>query len=152
MCAASGKAGDIAVRRFVARRSPHSRDGCGYIPARPTDPAFPGIRGGSLSRNAVERLVARHTCTAAERCASLKGKKVTPHGASTQHGDAALRSRRRPGGDRAWLEHESVETTQVDLHADLRLKEQALARTSPLNAKQPRYKPLDQLLVFLEGL
>ena len=60
------------------------------------------------------------------------------------------------GVDRAvialWLGHESVETTQMYLHADLRLKEQALARTSPLNAKQPRYKPTDQLLVFLEGL
>jgi len=121
-------------------------------PGAASDPAFPGIRGGSLSRDAVERLVARHTCTAAEHCASLKGKKVTPH--VLRHSTAMLLLGH--GVDRAvialWLGHESVETTQMYLHADLRLKEQALARTSPLNAKQPRYKPTDQLLVFLEGL
>jgi hypothetical protein len=35
-----------------------------------------------------------------------------------------------------WLGHESVETTQMYLHADLRLKEQALSRTTPLGVKR----------------
>ena len=51
-----------------------------------------------------------------------------------------------------WLGHESVETTQMYLHADLRLKEQALSKTTPLNAKAERYRPDDKLLAFLEGL
>ena len=51
-----------------------------------------------------------------------------------------------------WLGHESVETTQMYLHADLRLKEQALSRTSPVTVKLRRYRPDDKLLAFLEGL
>ncbi len=51
-----------------------------------------------------------------------------------------------------WLGHESVETTYIYLHADLELKEDALARTSPSNVRIPRYRPDDQLLAFLKNL
>jgi integrase/recombinase XerD len=51
-----------------------------------------------------------------------------------------------------WLGHEQVETTQIYLHADLKLKEQALARTIPPDGTPGRYKPPDRLLAFLEGL
>lgn len=51
-----------------------------------------------------------------------------------------------------WLGHEQVETTQIYLHADLTLKERALERTRPPNAKPGRYQPPDKLLAFLEEL
>ena len=51
-----------------------------------------------------------------------------------------------------WLGHESVETTQMYLHADLRLKEKALAKTSPTNGRLTRYRPDDRLLTFLKSL
>jgi integrase/recombinase XerD len=51
-----------------------------------------------------------------------------------------------------WLGHESVETTQMYLHADMRLKEQALSRTKPLKVRSGRYRPNDKLLAFLESL
>jgi site-specific recombinase XerD len=51
-----------------------------------------------------------------------------------------------------WLGHESVETTQMYLHADLTIKEQALARTAPLNVPRGRHRPSDRLLTFLQGL
>ena len=51
-----------------------------------------------------------------------------------------------------WLGHESVETTQIYLHADMRLKEQALSRTLPHGVRPGRFKPADKLLAFLEGL
>jgi integrase len=51
-----------------------------------------------------------------------------------------------------WLGHESMETTQIYLHADLELKEQALAKTSPFGIKMRRYRPDDKLLAFLKGL
>jgi integrase len=118
----------------------------------PGDPVFPGIRGGPLSRDAVERLVFRHARTARERCPSLQRKKVTPH--VLRH--SAAMELLAHGVDRSvialWLGHESVETTQMYLHADLRLKEQALSRTTPLGVKLPRYRPSDQLLAFLERL
>ena len=51
-----------------------------------------------------------------------------------------------------WLGHERADTTQIYLHADLALKERALARTTPPNAKPGRYRPPDTLLAFLEAL
>lgn len=124
----------------------------GERPATPDDPVFPAFRGGHLSEDAVERLVAKHAATAQQRCPSLAGKRVTPH---TLRHTAAMQLLRH-GVDRSvialWLGHESIETTQVYLHADLRLKEQALARTTPSGLAPGRYRPDDALLAFLEGL
>jgi hypothetical protein len=50
------------------------------------------------------------------------------------------------------LAHEQVETTQMYLHADLAIKERALARTKPLDSKPGRNRPPDALLGFLDGL
>jgi len=119
---------------------------------QPTDPVFPSIRGGALSRDAVERLVAKHAKAAQHCCASLVRKHVTPH--VLRH--TAAMDLLQHGVDRAvialWLGHESVETTQMYLHADMRLKEQALARTAPANLTPRRYQPGDRLLAFLESL
>ena len=51
-----------------------------------------------------------------------------------------------------WLGHEQVETTQIYLHADMALKEAALARTTPPNTPPGRYRPPDELLAFLEAI
>ncbi len=51
-----------------------------------------------------------------------------------------------------WLGHEQIDTTQIYLNADLALKEQALDRTRPINAKTGRYRAPDALLAFLEAL
>jgi site-specific recombinase XerD len=51
-----------------------------------------------------------------------------------------------------WLGHESVETTQMYLHANMQLKEAALARTTPLKVRAGRYRPGDRLLAFLKSL
>jgi site-specific recombinase XerD len=51
-----------------------------------------------------------------------------------------------------WLGHKSAQTTQIYLHADLALKEQALNKTTPLTSAPGRYQPPDQLLAFLEAL
>jgi site-specific recombinase XerD len=121
-------------------------------PAEPATPVFPSSRGGPLSRDAVERLVTRHRRTAQRQCPSLKGKKVTPH--VLRH--TAAMQLLKHGIDRSvialWLGHESVETTQMYLHADLRLKEEALAKMTPLDVQPGRFRPDDTLLAFLEGL
>jgi integrase/recombinase XerD len=83
---------------------------------------------------------------------SLRGKSVTAH---TLRHTAAMRLL-LAGTDTSvialWLGHEQAETTQIYLHADLALKERALARTTPLNSKPGRYRPPDKLLAFLEAL
>ena len=116
------------------------------------DHVFPGVRGGPLSRDAVEELVARHARLAAQQCPSLKTKTVTPHVLRHTAAMQLLAHRVDPSVIALWLGHESVETTQMYLHADLRLKEQALARLSPLGVKPSRYRPDDHLLAFLESL
>ena len=119
---------------------------------RPEDPLFPSIRGGKLSRDAVERLVAKYTALAAQKCPSLRRKRVSPH--VLRH--AAAMDLLQNGVDRSvialWLGHESVETTQMYLHADMRLKEKALSRTQPSKVRPGRYRPNDKLLAFLESL
>jgi integrase/recombinase XerD len=51
-----------------------------------------------------------------------------------------------------WLGHESMETTQMYLDANLDLKEKVLAKTAPLNVRPGRYQPDDRLLAFLKSL
>ncbi|HEX5483593.1 MAG TPA: tyrosine-type recombinase/integrase [Terriglobia bacterium] len=120
--------------------------------ALPDHPVFPSVRGGRLSRDAVERLITKYTHRAERTCPSLKRKKVSPH--VLRH--AAAMDLLHHGVDRSvialWLGHESVETTQMYLHADMRLKEKALSRTAPLGVKPARYRPDDKLLAFLEAL
>jgi integrase len=121
-------------------------------PSAPDTPVFATRRGCHLSDDAVERLVTRHVVAAKARCPSLADKHITPH--SLRH-TAAMQLLQR-GVDRSvialWLGHESIETTQMYLHADLALKEKALARTSETGIAPGRFRPDDALLAFLEGL
>jgi integrase/recombinase XerD len=118
----------------------------------PADPLFPTTRGRPLTRDAVARRLAQHTATAAGTCLTLREKRITPH--VLRH-TAAMRLL-HAGVDTAvialWLGHEHVETTQTYLHADLAIKERALARTTPTTTKPGRYKPPDTLIAFLEAL
>ena len=122
------------------------------LPQEPGTPLFPGRDGRPLSRDAVERRLALHAGSAAAACPSLAGKKTSPH--ILRH-TAAMRLL-HAGVDLSvialWLGHEQAETTRIYLHADLTLKERALARTTPPEAGTGRYQPPDQLLAFLESL
>ena len=118
----------------------------------PAGPLFPTRTGRPMSRDAVEHRIAVHTATAAAACPSLNHKTVTAH---TLRHTAAMRLL-EAGTDTSiislWLGHEQVQTTTVYLHADLAIKERALARTTPPDAKPGRYQPPDPLLAFLESL
>jgi site-specific recombinase XerD len=113
---------------------------------------FPTARGTRLSADAVEYLVAKHRTAAAKVCLSLQHKRITTHG--LRH--SAAMELLQAGVDRSvialWLGHESVETTQIYLEATLAMKEQALAKATPLNGRFSRYRPGDELLGFLNGL
>lgn len=121
-------------------------------PDTPTDPVFPTRTGHSLSRDAVERRLARHRATAERPCPSLNRKHITAH---TLRHTAAMRLL-EAGVDTTvialWLGHERVDTTAIYLHAHLEIKEKALARTAPPGIEIGRYHPPDALLAFLEGL
>lgn len=113
---------------------------------------FPSVRGARLSADAVQHLLAKHVATASKSCQTLQHKRVTPH--VLRH--TAAMELLQAGMDRTvialWLGHESVETTQIYLDANLAIKEQALSKVAPLQGKPRRYRPDDQLLAFLKGL
>jgi integrase/recombinase XerD len=117
-----------------------------------TEWLFPSVRGGRLSADAVQDLLAKHVAVAAQGCPSLRKKRVTPH--VLRH--AAAMELLQSGVDRSiialWLGHESIETTQIYIDADLALKEKALAKTTPSNSKQRRFRAKDSLLEFLKAL
>lgn len=108
--------------------------------------------GRMLSRDALERRLEGCVEKASHQCLSLREKRITLH--VLRH-TAAMRLL-RAGIDLSiialWLGHEQMETTQVYLHADLAMKERALARTTPVSAIPGRYRPPDTLLAFLEAL
>jgi site-specific recombinase XerD len=116
------------------------------------DPVFTTIRGDKLSRDAVEHIVRKYAVAASKACASLIGKRVSSHVLRHSTAMELLQN----GVDRSvialWLGHESVETTQVYMHADMRLKEKALARMASTSSRPGRYRPDDALLSFLESL
>jgi site-specific recombinase XerD len=118
----------------------------------PTEPLFPTRRGTRLSRDAIEQRLAKYAGIAAERCPSLREKRITPH---TLRHTAAMQLL-HAGVDTTvialWLGHEQIATTQIYLHADLALKERALARTTPTGTTPGRYRPPDMLLAFLKAL
>jgi len=118
----------------------------------PDEPLFPTRTGRRLSDDAVERRVAVHKQRAEQHCPSLADKNVTPH--TLRH--TAAMSLLHAGVDVAvialWLGHADTRSTQPYLHADMTIKERALARTVPPSVKPGRYRPPDSLLAFLENL
>lgn len=130
-----------ALRRWLRERN-----------GQPTDPLFPTARGQVLSHDGLSYLLAKHITTARSTCSSLSRKRVTPHVLRhslamelLQHGvDSSVIA--------LWLGHESIETTQIYLHANMKIKEQALAKTKPFKGRRTRFRPNDQLLAFLKGL
>jgi integrase/recombinase XerD len=106
----------------------------------------------SLSRDAVEHRVTHYAARAAETCPSLRGKAITAHVLRHTTAMRLLHAGVDTSVIALWLGHESVDTTQIYLHADLKLKEKALARTTPPNSRAGRYQPTDQLIAWLEAL
>ncbi len=119
---------------------------------QPEDVLFPNARGSSLSRDGVEYLLTKHIIAARRKCPSLEKKNVSPH--VLRH--TAAMDLLQHGVDRAvialWLGHETLDTVQVYVHANMQMKEEALAKTMPSNAHAGRYRPDDKLLAFLKGL
>ncbi|MHB2024376.1 MAG: tyrosine-type recombinase/integrase [Mycobacteriales bacterium] len=118
----------------------------------PEDPLFPTRGDTPLTRDAVAALVEKHAANAAQHQPSLATKKITPH--VLRHSCAMSLLRR--GVDRTviamWLGHERLDTVSIYTHADMSIKERALARTRPLHVKPGRYRPRDRLLAFLDHL
>jgi len=113
---------------------------------------FPNARGGHLSADGMQYILAKHIAVARQTCPSLTRKRVTPH--VLRH--TAAMELLEAGVDTTvialWLGHESAETTQIYLNTNLALKEKILAKTTPHEGRAGSYRPNDQLLAFLNAL
>jgi integrase/recombinase XerD len=118
----------------------------------PDDPLFTTIRGGPMSRDALQQRLTLYATAARRTCPTLTSKNVTPHVLRHSAAMALLHAGTDITVIALWLGHESVTTTQIYLQADMALKQQALDRTTPPASVPGRYKPPDQLLAFLEAL
>ncbi len=118
----------------------------------PSEPLFPTRTGRRLSRDAVALRLATHAQTAATRCPTLAGRRIHPH--VLRH--TCAMSLLQAGVDTTvialWLGHAGVRSTDAYVHADITLKERALALTTPATVKPGRYHPPDKILTFLESL
>ena len=119
--------------------------------AAPTDPLFPNRHGRQLSRDAVADLLSKHVTTATRQSPSLAEKHVTPHVLRHTAAMALLHAGVDISTIALWLGHATTKATEVYLHADLALKEQALARTAPPAVGRNRYHAADSLIRFLQS-
>ena len=126
-----------------------------YLQERDTRPGpalFPGPRGQHLSRDALERRLAKHLATATTGCPSLASKHVTMH---TLRHTAAMRLL-QAGVDVAvialWLGHQNTTSTDVYLHADMAIKQAAIDRTRDPHVTPGTYAPPADILAFLDSL
>ena len=122
-------------------------------PGAADDPLFTTSTGRPLSRDAVERRIRATANAATTACPSLAHKHVTTH---TLRHTAAMRLL-HAGVDTTvialWLGHEQIATTNIYIHADMTIKEKALAKTAPLSTSPTRrYQPDDTTLAFLASL
>jgi len=117
-----------------------------------TDPLFPNHRGGQISADGVQFILAKHTAVALLQCPSMKEKKISPH--VLRH--TAAMNLLHAGADTAtialWLGHENLETVHIYVEADLARKQKILAKTAAPTGSVKRFRPDDALLAFLKGL
>jgi site-specific recombinase XerD len=140
-CTPLGKNTVLVLRSWLRERQ-----------GEPSDPVFPTTRGTALSHDALQYMLDKHLPAARRQCPSLKGKRVTPH--VLRH--TLAMDLLHHGADQTvialWLGHESLQTTSIYLHADMQLKERALAATTAKNVPIPHYRPSDRVMDFLKGL
>lgn len=118
----------------------------------PSDPLFPTRAGHPLSRDAVERLVGKHAAHAAASCPTIAAKNITPHTLRHSAAMALLHAGVDTSVIALWMGHEDPGSTQAYLHADMTIKEQALARVQPRGTSPGRYRAPDTLLAYLDNL
>lgn len=118
----------------------------------PTDPAFPTRTGRRLSPDGLQRRLTIHATTAAASCPSMKGRKLSPHVLRHTNAMSLLHAGVDTTVIALWLGHADVRSTNTYLHADMAIKERALAQVTPITTIPGRYQPSDELLAFLDRL
>lgn len=118
----------------------------------PVDPLFPTRTGRPMTRDAIERRLAKHVNSAEAKCPTLCSKRVSMHVLRHTAAMMLLTAGVDTSTIALWLGHEQERTAHIYLHADLAIKQRALDRITPPNGRPGRYRPPDRLLAFLQDL
>lgn len=113
---------------------------------------FPSARGLRLSADGVQYLLTKHVAIASQTNVSLRRKRVTAHVLRHTTAMDLLLSGVERTVIAMWLGHESIETTQIYLDANLEMKQAALDKVEPQPGRVGRFRADDQLLAFLNNL
>ena len=119
---------------------------------KPSDPVFINQHGRPLKHDNLNYLVAQNMAAARTAAPTLQNKRITPHSLRHTCAMTLLQSGVDPATIALWLGHASVETTYIYLHANLKMKEKAMAKTTATSATMERYRPEDKVLAFLNSL
>ena len=159
VCLGTGAHVRVVGKGRKERSTPLTKDTANVIQAwlreiTNTDDAilFPSARGARLSADGVQYLLSKHVTHACQTCPRLAKKHVTPH--VLRH--TAAMEWLQAGVERSvialLLGHESIETTQIYIDANLEIKQAALDKVEPQAGRVGRFRPQDQLLAFLKAL
>jgi integrase/recombinase XerD len=122
------------------------------LATEPVTSVFTNRFGQGLSRSGMEKRLRLVVASASKQCASLKGRKISPH--TFRHSTAMHLL--QAGVDitviALMLGHESPATTHHYVELDMQMKEQCLNKLRSPQSKNSRFKPTDRLLAFLDGL
>ena len=118
----------------------------------PADPLFPTRTGRPLTRDAIERRLAKHVSSTEPRCPALHTKRVSMHVLRHTAAMMLLNAGVDTSTIALWLGHEQERTAHIYLHADLAIKQRALDRVTPPDGRPGRHRPPDRLLAFLQDL
>ncbi|MGW5119327.1 tyrosine-type recombinase/integrase [Streptomyces noursei] len=115
-------------------------------------PLFCTRTGRRLTRDAVAQRLSVRIRTAAETCPTLFGKRVHPHVLRHSCAMPLLQAGVDTTVIALRLGHAGVRSTDAYVHADMSIREQALARTAPTTARPGHHQPTDKVLAFLDRL
>lgn len=113
---------------------------------------LPNRAGTKMTRSNVTQRLDLAVVAAGRHLPSLAGRSISPHVIRHTTAMHLLQSGVDITVIALWLGHEDTATTHMYVEADLSMKEQALGKLQPHEARLGRYRPPDHLMRFLEAL
>jgi len=110
---------------------------------------FLNARGGPLTRDGFEHILAKHVGTASEKVQSLDAKRVSPHvlrHTCAMHTLEATHDIRKVA---LWLGHAHEQTAEIYVRADPTAKLEAIEAMLPPGLRRGRFRATDKLLASL---
>jgi len=128
-----------------------------YVSGRSPDPessVFLNRNGCAFTRNGVSFVLRELVKKTAETETSLRGRRISPHCLRHTTAMHLLQSGVDINTIRLWLGHVSIETTNIYVEADLKMKRDAIAKAKIpiLTGRTRKWNPTEDTLAFLESL